>query len=189
MAAIEDRQADNAASAGVLPDAPVGLVRLDASARVVAANRAAWDLLALSPEALLGQPCDRLWGLPASVLNDEEGNWCAPGNDPARRIRYHADRDGGGWLLSLPHPETAALLRDAARLAQGEIPAAVTPALRDVAQRLTDAATERALLERIGGLLGGATSISRCRTRRPRIRCRGRSLPASATWPRRSARL
>lgn len=155
MAAIEDRPADNAATEGVLPDAPVGLVRLDASARVVAANRAAWDLLALSPEMLLGQPCERLWGLPADVLSDEEGSWCAPGSDAARRIRYQADRDGEGWLLSLPHPETAALLRDAARLAQGEIPAAVTPALRDVAQRLTDAATERALLERIGGLLGG----------------------------------
>jgi methyl-accepting chemotaxis protein len=155
MAAIEDRPAGNAATEGVLPDAPVGLVRLDASARVVAANRAAWDLLALSPEMLLGQPCERLWGLPADVLSDEEGSWCAPGGDAARRIRYQADRDGEGWLLSLPHPETAALLRDAARLAQGEIPAAVTPALRDVAQRLTDAATERALLERIGGLLGG----------------------------------
>jgi len=155
MAAIDDRPADSAAKGDVLPDAPVGLVRLDASARVVAANRAAWDLLALSPEALLGQPCDRLWGLPATVLNDEEGSWCAPGNDPARRIRYQADRDGEGWLLSLPHPETAALLRDAARLAHGEIPAAVTPALRDLAQRLTDATTERALLERIGSLLGG----------------------------------
>jgi methyl-accepting chemotaxis protein len=155
MAAIEDRLADSAAKEGVLPDAPVGLVRLDASARVVAANRAAWDLLALSPEVLLGQPCERLWGLPAAVLNDEEGSWCAPGGDAARRIRYQADRDGEGWLLSLPHPETAALLRDAARLAQGEMPVAVTPALRDVAQRLTEAATERALLERIGSLLGG----------------------------------
>jgi methyl-accepting chemotaxis protein len=153
--AIEDRQADSVASEDVLPDAPVGLVRLDAAARVVAANRAAWDLLALSPDALLGQPCEQLWGLPAEVLNDEEGSWCAPGNDPARRIRYQADRDGEGWLLSLPHPETAALLRDAARLAQGEIPVASAPALRDVAQRLADAATERALLERIGGLLGG----------------------------------
>ena len=155
MAAIEDRQADNAAVEGTLPDAPVGLVRLDAAARVVAANRAAWDLLALSPDALLGQPCEQLWGLPAQVLNDEEGSWCAPGNDPARRIRYQADRDGEGWLLSLPHPETAALLRDTARLAQGEISVAMAPALRDVAQRLADAATERALLERIGGLLGG----------------------------------
>lgn len=88
MAAIEDRQAKRAASEGTLPDAPVGLVRLDAAARVVAANRAAWDLLALSPDALLGQPCEQLWGLPAAVLNDEEGTWCAPGNDPARRIRY-----------------------------------------------------------------------------------------------------
>ncbi|HEV7271838.1 methyl-accepting chemotaxis protein [Pseudoxanthomonas sp.] len=155
MAAIEDRQAERAASEGTLPDAPVGLVRLDAAARVVAANRAAWDLLALSPDALLGQPCEQLWGLPVAVLNDEEGTWCAPGNDPARRIRYQADRDGEGWLLSLPHPETAALLRDATRLAQGERPVAVTPPLRDLAQRLADAATERALLERIGGLLGG----------------------------------
>ncbi|WP_334179213.1 methyl-accepting chemotaxis protein [Pseudoxanthomonas sp.] len=155
MAAIEDRQADSVAEAGVLPDAPVGLVRLDAATRVVAANRVAWDLLAVSPDTLLGQPCESLWGLPAGVLNDEEGNWCAPGNDPARRIRYQADRDGEGWLLSLPHPETAALLRDAARLAQGEVPPAVTPPLRDLAQRLAQATTERALLERIGGLLGG----------------------------------
>lgn len=154
MAAIEDRQAGSAAVEGTLPDAPVGLVRLDAAARVVAANRAAWDLLALSPDALLGQPCEQLWGLPAQVLNNEEGSWCAPGNDRARRIRYQADRDGEGWLLSLPHPETAAVLRDAARLAQGELPAAVAPPLRDLAQRLADAATERALLERIGVLLG-----------------------------------
>lgn len=155
MTAIEDRHADSVASEGVLPDAPVGLVRLDAAARVVAANRAAWDLLAVSPDAVLGQPCESLWGLPAAVLDDEEGSWCAPGNDPARRIRYQADRDGEGWLLSLPHPETAALLRDAARLAQGEIPPAVIPPLRALAQRLADATAERALLERIGALLGG----------------------------------
>ena len=110
MTAIEDRHADSVASEGVLPDAPVGLVRLDAAARVVAANREAWDLLAVSPDAVLGQPCESLWGLPAAVLDDEEGSWCAPGNDPARRIRYQADRDGEGWLLSLPHPETGALM-------------------------------------------------------------------------------
>ena len=155
MAATEDRQAGGTTRESVLPDAPVGLVRLDAAARVVAANRAAWDLLALAPDAVLGQPCECLWGLPATALDDEEGTWCAPGGDPARRIRYQADRDGEGWLLSLPHPETAALLRDAARLAQGETPAAITPPLRELARRLAEAATERALLERIGGLLGG----------------------------------
>ena len=154
MSATEEMQATTA-SGVALPDAPVGLMRLDAAARVVAANRAAWDLLALAPEQVLGQSCEILWGLPPSVLHDEEGTWHAPGSDPARRIRYQADRDGEGWLLSLPHPETAAMLRDVARLAQGENPAVVaSPALQPLAQRMADAARELALLERIGELLG-----------------------------------
>lgn len=155
MSATEEMQATTANGGIALPDAPVGLMRLDASARVVAVNRAAWDLLALAPEQVLGQPCDILWGLPPSALHDEEGTWHAPGGDPARRIRYQADRDGEGWLLSLPHPETAAMLRDVARLAQGEDPAVVaSPALQVLAQRMAEAARERALLERIGERLG-----------------------------------
>ncbi len=122
-----------------LPDAPVALLRLDRTRRIVAINRAAADLLGNAPP-LLGATSERLWGLPAEVLGDEEGVWAAPGDDPACRVRFQPDRDGEGWLLSLPHPETALLLRgvrhDAAAAASG-------PSAND------------ALLAHVGALLGG----------------------------------
>ncbi|MEL1262925.1 methyl-accepting chemotaxis protein [Pseudoxanthomonas putridarboris] len=138
-----------------LPDAPVGLLRLDASAAIVAANRAALDMLGLPAERLLGHACDGIWGLPAGVLTDEEGVWQAPCDDPARRVRYQSDRDGDGWLLSLPHPETAALLRDMDMLARDAAPVVGSLAMQPLAQRLAEARQERQLLERIGQSLGG----------------------------------
>lgn len=139
----------------VLPDAPVALLRLDADGAVTAANRAALDLLAAGADALIGQPCHCVWGLPADALDGEEGVWLAPGEDPARRVRYQRDRDGGGWLLSLPHPETAALLRDVAMLGRDAAPVVGSLAVQPLARRLHQARQEHALLERIGTLLGG----------------------------------
>lgn len=139
----------------VLPDAPVALLRLDADGAVMAANRAALDLLAAGAGALIGQPCHCVWGLPADALDGEEGVWLAPGEDPARRVRYQRDRDGGGWVLSLPHPETAALLRDVAMLGRDAAPVVGSPAVQPLARRLHQARQEHALLERIGTLLGG----------------------------------
>ncbi|WP_454832274.1 methyl-accepting chemotaxis protein [Pseudoxanthomonas wuyuanensis] len=132
-----------------LPDAPVALLRLDAVGTVTAANRAALDMLGTGAQALHGAACERIWGLPAAALYGNEGVWVAPGADAARRVRYQRDSDGGGWVLSLPHPETAALLRDMAMLGQDD--ASVTAAtLQPLAQRLRDAAGERRLLESIG---------------------------------------
>ncbi len=113
--------ADAAPVAG-LPDAPIALLRLEPDGRVSAANRAALDLLGVPAETLLGAASEAVWGLPLSALVDSEGSWQAPGGDPARRVRYQRDRDRGGqgWLLSLPHPETAALLRDVALLGEGQ---------------------------------------------------------------------
>lgn len=100
-----------------LPDAPVALIRLDGDGRVQALNRAAIDLLDLAgadPQAL---GCDCVWGLSPDNLGGEEGVWVAPGPDPARRVCYQYDRDGGGWLLSLPDPHSAALWRERAAAA------------------------------------------------------------------------
>ncbi|MEJ2789266.1 MULTISPECIES: methyl-accepting chemotaxis protein [unclassified Pseudoxanthomonas] len=149
----------DAATAGVdtrhrLPDAPVGLLRLAADARVLDANRAALDLLDVSAEHLLGQDGAHVWGLSPDALTGEEGVWQAPGGDPARRVRYQRDRDDDGWMLSLPHPETATLLREAAGLAAESAAVAASPALQPLAQRLCEAQADRALLERIGLLLG-----------------------------------
>lgn len=137
-----------------LPDAPVGLVRLGADARVLAANRAALDLLEVSGNALAGACCADVWGLPVDALTGEEGVWQAPGEDPARRVRYQRDRDGDGWMLSLPHPETAALLRDLAMLGRDAAPVVGSLAMHPLAQRVSQAQQERQLLERIGDLLG-----------------------------------
>src|SRR5690606_34845973 len=99
-----------------LPDAPVALIRLDAEGRVLAVNRAAVDLLdlggALADPGALDSRC--IWGLSAADLQGEEGVWVASGADPARRVCYQHDRDCGGWLLSLPDAETAALWRERA---------------------------------------------------------------------------
>jgi methyl-accepting chemotaxis protein len=133
-----------------LPDAPVALLRLDATGVVLAANQAALDMLGVEAQALLGAACDRIWNLPAEALGGDEGVWVAPGEDAARRVRYQRERDGDGWMLSLPHPETAALLREMALLGQERVPALATPPLQPLAQRLQDAVVERQLLDGIG---------------------------------------
>ena len=46
-----------------LPDAPVGLLRLDGDFRLEALNRAAADLLDIAADAVLPLPCSTLWGL------------------------------------------------------------------------------------------------------------------------------
>ncbi|MGY1408114.1 methyl-accepting chemotaxis protein [Luteimonas sp. A611] len=111
MPAYEDPSLD---CLPALPDAPVALIRLAGDGRVRALNRAAIDLLDLAgadPEAL---SCSCIWGLATDDLAGDEGVWVAPGADPARRVCYQLDRDSGGWLLSLPDAETAALWRERA---------------------------------------------------------------------------
>src|SRR5690606_26329902 len=116
-----------------LPDAPVALVRLDDGGRILAVTRAAVDLLDLAGLADGALDCSCVWGLAPADLQGEEGVWVAPGADPARRVCYQHDRDGGGWLLSLPDAETAALWRDRAGPAPVPAPA---PAQEDGAARL-----------------------------------------------------
>ena len=132
------------APAAVLPDAPVALLRLDAQGRLLAGNRAARDLLGLEPGQFPVGAQDWLWGLQPAALAGEEGVWAAPDGDPARRVRFQ--REDSGWLLSLPHPETAALLRESARLADGDLSQAVHPLLWPLARRLAEAANEHHLL-------------------------------------------
>ncbi|WP_045736660.1 methyl-accepting chemotaxis protein [Xanthomonas sp. MUS 060] len=140
-----------------LPDAPIALLRLDPDGCVSAANRAALDLLGIPADTLLGASSEVVWGLPLAALVGSEGSWLAPGNDPSRRVRYQCDRDrdGQGWLLSLPHPETAALLRDVALLGAGKAQGAISPALQAVAQHVQEGDAAQALLERVGEHLTG----------------------------------
>lgn len=126
-------------TAGVetLPDAPVGLLRLSGDARIVAANAAARDLLGLGIRPDSGWPAP--WGVTREALRDADGVWQAPGDDPARRLRYR--RDGEGWLVSLPHAETARWLRGRDTLSD------TTPPDRADADA---AAAARRLLARVG---------------------------------------
>jgi len=135
-----------------LPDAPVGLLRLDGAGLVTAANRTARDLLGLEDEALPGPAAELLWGLDVAALQPAGGVWVAAGDDPARRLHYQPD-GGGGWSLSLPHAETATLLREAARLAGGDVPAVTHPLLLPLAARLASAARPLALLDRVNDAL------------------------------------
>ncbi|TYT26206.1 methyl-accepting chemotaxis protein [Luteimonas viscosa] len=109
MPAFEDR---SVACLPVLPDAPVALIRLDRDGRVQALNRAAIDLLDLAGVDLDTLSCSCVWGLAPGDLTGDEGVWVAPGADPARRVCYQHDRDGGGWMLSLPDADSAALWRE-----------------------------------------------------------------------------
>lgn len=145
-----------------LPDAPVGLLRLVGDGRILAANAAARDLLGLDDRPDAGWPAP--WGLPTDALKGVDGVWIAPGDDPARRLRYR--RDGDGWLVSLPHAETAALLRDRVCRAAGAPPLPIPVA--DAAP----ADDARSLLVRVGaGLaacnldldLGDSALASECR--------------------------
>ncbi len=111
MPAFED---PSLACLPALPDAPVALIRLAADGRVLALNRAAVDLLDLPGADPTTLSCDCIWGLAPGNLSGDEGVWVAPGPDPARRVCYQLDRDGGGWLLSLPDAESAALWRERA---------------------------------------------------------------------------
>ncbi|UWX03823.1 hypothetical protein H1235_14770 [Pseudoxanthomonas sp. NC8] len=89
---------------------------------------------------------DCLWGLEPTDLAGSEGVWAAPGSDPARRVRYQREEAGDGWLLSLPHAETATWLREVAHLAGGDLAQPAHPLLWPLARRLTEAAGERELL-------------------------------------------
>jgi len=136
MAASEDRTATGVAT---LPDAPVALLRLDDAGQVLAVNRAAIDLLDLAGAApgTLDSGC--VWGLSPDDLAGEEGVWVAPGADPARRVCYQHDRDCGGWLLSLPDAETAALWRERAAAAAEPAPVlAPAPVADEGAARLLE---------------------------------------------------
>ena len=111
MPAYEDPSLD---CLPALPDAPVALIRLAGDGRVQALNRAAIDMLDLAGHALEALSCSCIWGLAPGDLAGDEGVWVAPGADPARRVCYQHDRDSGGWLLSLPDADTAALWRERA---------------------------------------------------------------------------
>ena len=143
------------AQAALLPDAPVALLRLSAEACLVACNRAGLDVLGITAAALQGAPATLLWGLNAADLVGEEGVWAAPGDDPARRVRYTRDRVHGGWLLSLPHVETATLLREAIRLAEDSRPVPISPLLQPLVARLQAEHEDRTVLERTAQALAG----------------------------------
>lgn len=128
---------------GGLPDAPIGLLRLTGHGLIAEANAVARDLLGLGARPDAGWPAP--WGIPLEALQACEGVWIAPGDDPARRLRYR--RVGEGWLVSLPHAETAALLRDHVGHAAGA-PGLVTLAAGVAASNTTTDA--RGLLARVG---------------------------------------
>lgn len=144
MASIEtELPGPGAPAVAALPDAPVALLRLGADGHLVAANRAACELLGLDA-GRLPSAREGLWGLDPAVLG-EEGVWTPPDGDAARRVRYR--RDGEGWVLSLPHAETAALLDELERLVTGSDPAGVShPLLAHLARRLEEAAAAQRLL-------------------------------------------
>ncbi|HLM53353.1 MAG TPA: methyl-accepting chemotaxis protein, partial [Pseudoxanthomonas sp.] len=132
-----------------LPDAPVALISVAVDGTVRGANRAAADLLGTGVASLCGVSCERIWGLPMDALRGQEGVWSAPG-DSARRVRYQREADGDGWMLSLPHAETAALLRDLEALARDAAPLVESPHLRPLLDRLQREQGERELVERAG---------------------------------------
>ncbi|MBL9197670.1 methyl-accepting chemotaxis protein [Xanthomonas fragariae] len=53
-------------------------------------------MLGKTASELQGAPAALLWGLSAADLVGEDGVWVAPGDDPARRVRYLRDREHGG---------------------------------------------------------------------------------------------
>lgn len=136
-----------------LPDAPVALLRLSDQGTLTACNRLALEVLGCSTaDQLCGADASRLWGLDAAALG-HEGVWVAGGDDPARRVRYQRDPEADGWLLSLPHVETAALLRDALALAGDRTGVPVTAPLQPLALRLGQATVDRQLLIQAGEAL------------------------------------
>lgn len=139
------------ATTAALPDAPVALLRLDRGGRVVAANRGAHDLLGLDEIGLPVAAAGPLWGLKASELDEAGGTWVAPGDDPARRVHYQAD--GEGWIASLPHAETATLMREAALLADTAGATVTHPLLAPLAQRLAGSSAPLELLSHVNDTL------------------------------------
>ncbi|MCE4362443.1 methyl-accepting chemotaxis protein [Xanthomonas hortorum] len=155
MSSMQPPDLPSQTRAALLPDAPVALLRLSAEACVVACNRAGLDVLGKTASELQGVPASVLWGLSAADLVGEEGVWAAPGDDPARRVRYVRDREHGGWMLSLPHVETAILLREATRLAEDSRPVPISPLLQPLVARLQAEHEDRTVLERTAQALAG----------------------------------
>ncbi|MGQ3469498.1 methyl-accepting chemotaxis protein, partial [Xanthomonas campestris] len=118
-------------------------------------NPAGPAVRATPPAARQGAPATRLWAWTAPDLAGEEGVWPAPGDDPAPRVRYTRDRVHGGWLLSLPHVETATLLREAIRLAEDSRPVPISPLLHPLVARLQAEHEDRTVLERTAQALAG----------------------------------
>ncbi|GAE52738.1 methyl-accepting chemotaxis protein [Xanthomonas arboricola pv. pruni str. MAFF 311562] len=148
MSSMQQPDPPSQTHAALLPDAPVALLRLSAEACVMACNRAGLDVLGKTAGELQGAPASVLWGLSAADLVGEDGVWAAPGDDPARRVRYVRDREHGGWMLSLPHVETAILLREATRLAEDSRPVPISPLLQPLVARLQAEHEDRTVLER-----------------------------------------
>lgn len=150
---VHEGTVDELPPLAMLPDAPVGLLRLDGDGSVQATNREALACLEITPGQLAAAGAPAIWGLAVESLIGESGVWAAPGNDLARRVRYR--RDGDGWLVSLPHAETAALLRDIGLLDAGTAPVAGLPVLQPLAARLQDAVGERRLLAALADAMAG----------------------------------
>ncbi len=155
MSSMQQPDSPSQTQAALLPDAPVALLRLSAEACVVACNRAGLDVLGKTADELAGAPAGVLWGLSVTDLVGEEGVWAAPGDDPARRVRYLRDRAHGGWMLSLPHVETAILLREASRLAEDSRPVPISPLLQPLVARLQAEHEDRTVLEHTAQALAG----------------------------------
>lgn len=155
MSSMQQPDPPSQTHAALLPDAPVALLRLSAEVCVVACNRAGLDVLGKTAGELQGAPASVLWGLSAADLVGEDGVWAAPGDDPARRVRYVRDREHGGWMLSLPHVETAILLREATRLAEDSRPVPISPLLQPLVARLQAEHEDRTVLERTAQALAG----------------------------------
>ncbi|RXR08818.1 methyl-accepting chemotaxis protein [Pseudoxanthomonas composti] len=76
-----------------LPDLPVGLLWVDATGLVQAANAEAHRVLG-ADASLLQASCERIWGLPLRVL-EEQGQW----NAREGQVRYRDN--GAGWWITL----------------------------------------------------------------------------------------
>lgn len=108
------------------PEVPVPLLALTREGRVCAANTLARECLGLPLQEPLDMDADAVWGVSASLLSGEQGEWAAP-DRPAHRVRYR--RTDWGWWLSLPDPEELRLREGIAALSGGEAPEGVSTAL------------------------------------------------------------
>jgi methyl-accepting chemotaxis protein len=80
----------------VLPDLPIGLLWIDATGTVLAANAEARQQLGRD-ERLLGGDCSQIWGLPLHAL-EEQGVWTSP---EGRQLHYRAN-EAGWWVTLAP---------------------------------------------------------------------------------------